>query len=99
MLSDFFFLSNFNDKYIHTFLVVIILIFIRLIINKIIKYKISNISKRYKWYKLNTYIICSLVINFFGWVYILSRRPFSSGDRIEIDGVKGDVIDIKLIKI
>ena len=132
MLSDFFFLSNFNDKYIHTFLVVIILIFIILIINKIIKYKVSNISKRYKWYKLNTYIIGSLVIfilipmwvndfkslftflgifsaglaialrdvviNFFGWVYILSRRPFSSGDRIEIDGVKGDVIDIKLME-
>jgi len=39
-----------------------------------------------------------VVINFFGWIYILSRRPFSSGDRIEIDGVKGDVIDIKLME-
>ena len=132
MLNEFSFLSNYNDKYIHTLFAIIIMIFIRFIIKKIIKYKVSNISKRYKWYKFNTYITVSLaiitiipmwisdfkslftflgifsaglaialrdvVINFFGWIYIISRRPFSSGDRIEIDGVKGDVIDIKLME-
>lgn len=38
-----------------------------------------------------------IVVNFFGWIYILSRRPFTTGDRIEINGVKGDVIDIKIM--
>jgi len=30
-----------------------------------------------------------------GWFLILVRRPFSVGDRIELGGVKGDVIDIR----
>ncbi|HOX40402.1 MAG TPA: mechanosensitive ion channel family protein [Candidatus Brocadiia bacterium] len=33
-----------------------------------------------------------------GWVYIIARRPFDIGDRIEIGGVRGDVIDIGLFK-
>jgi len=31
-----------------------------------------------------------------GWFLILLRRPFEVGDRIELGGVKGDVIDIRL---
>lgn len=37
-----------------------------------------------------------LIMNIAGWGYILSRTPFRVGDRIEIEGVSGDVIDIKL---
>jgi small-conductance mechanosensitive channel len=32
-----------------------------------------------------------------GWIFILWRRPFELGDRIEIDGVRGDVVDISLL--
>ena len=35
------------------------------------------------------------VSNSFGWLFIVTRRPFEVGDRIEIDGVAGDVIDIR----
>lgn len=31
--------------------------------------------------------------NLAGWLYILWRRPFDVGDRIEISGIAGDVID------
>ncbi|UDQ98006.1 mechanosensitive ion channel domain-containing protein [Lentisphaerota bacterium WC36G] len=31
---------------------------------------------------------------FAGWVYIIARRPFSTGDRIQIGDTQGDVIDI-----
>lgn len=34
------------------------------------------------------------ITSFFGWIYILVRRPFSVGDRIRIGGVKGDVIEL-----
>ena len=34
------------------------------------------------------------LVNMAGWLFILARHPFKVGDRIEIDGVKGDVIDI-----
>jgi len=34
------------------------------------------------------------IVNLFGWVYISWRRPFSVGDRITVDGLTGDVVDI-----
>jgi small-conductance mechanosensitive channel len=33
-----------------------------------------------------------------GWLMILVRKPYDVGDRIEIGGVKGDVIDIRLFQ-
>lgn len=36
--------------------------------------------------------------NMVGWAYILSRRPMSVGDRVEVDGTHGDVIDIRLFR-
>jgi small-conductance mechanosensitive channel len=33
-----------------------------------------------------------------GWVLILVRRPFEMGDRIEMNRVKGDVIDIRMFQ-
>lgn len=35
------------------------------------------------------------ITNLIGWMFIVSRRPFEMGDRIEIDGVAGDVVDIR----
>ena len=39
-----------------------------------------------------------VVLSIAGWFLILARRPFEAGDRIEINGVKGDVIDIRLLQ-
>ncbi len=36
--------------------------------------------------------------NMAGWVYLLTRRPFKVGDRIEISNLKGDVVDIRLFR-
>ena len=33
-----------------------------------------------------------------GWIFIVWRRPFSVGDRIEIGNVAGDVIDLRLFQ-
>jgi small-conductance mechanosensitive channel len=33
-----------------------------------------------------------------GWLFILWRRPFEMGDRIEVDGRAGDVIDLRLFQ-
>jgi small-conductance mechanosensitive channel len=35
--------------------------------------------------------------SFIGWVYILVRRPYRVGDRIQIDDATGDVIDVSYI--
>lgn len=37
-----------------------------------------------------------LIVALAGWVFIVWRRPFVVGDRIEIEGNLGDVIDIRL---
>ncbi len=36
--------------------------------------------------------------NVAGWVFVLTRRPFRLGDRIEVDGTRGDVVDIRLFR-
>lgn len=36
--------------------------------------------------------------DFAGWIFILTRRPFSVGDRIELGQHRGDVIDIRLFQ-
>ena len=36
--------------------------------------------------------------NLAGWVYIMLRRPFKPGDRVEIGDHAGDVIDIRLFR-
>jgi small-conductance mechanosensitive channel len=38
------------------------------------------------------------LLSFFGWIYIAFRAPYTTGDRIEINGVQGDVIDIRLLQ-
>jgi small-conductance mechanosensitive channel len=39
-----------------------------------------------------------LVVNFAGWGFILWRRPFEVGDRVQIDGHVGDVIDLRIFQ-
>ncbi|MDP7039103.1 MAG: mechanosensitive ion channel [Myxococcota bacterium] len=35
------------------------------------------------------------LMNLAGWIFIATRKPFSVGDRIEIDGHAGDVVDLR----
>jgi small-conductance mechanosensitive channel len=38
------------------------------------------------------------LVNLVGWVFILVRQPFKVGDRIQIGGHAGDVVDIRLFR-
>jgi small-conductance mechanosensitive channel len=42
--------------------------------------------------------LSDLLKNMAGWAFIMVRRPLELGDRIEIDGTKGDVVDIRLFR-
>ena len=42
--------------------------------------------------------LADVLKNMVGWLYILSRRPFQVGDRVEVSGIKGDVVDIRLFR-
>ena len=39
-----------------------------------------------------------LLVNLAGWGFIIWRRPFEVGDRIEIGSFKGDVIDVRIFQ-
>ncbi|MFW6006672.1 MAG: mechanosensitive ion channel family protein [Halanaerobiales bacterium] len=39
-----------------------------------------------------------LLANFVGWLFIIWRRPFSIGDRIEIKDRVGDIVDIRIFQ-
>lgn len=39
-----------------------------------------------------------LLVNLGGWLFIVLRKPFKIGDRIQLDSVIGDVIDIRLFQ-
>lgn len=40
--------------------------------------------------------LSDVLANLAGWLFIIVRRPFVVGDRIEIDGKIGDVVDVRL---
>lgn len=42
--------------------------------------------------------LADILKNMAGWVFILVRRPLRIGDRIEVDGISGDVVDIRLFR-
>ncbi len=37
------------------------------------------------------------IMNFVGWIMIIFQKPFRIGDRIEVNGIRGDVFDITLM--
>lgn len=39
-----------------------------------------------------------LILDFVGWLFIIFRRPFRVGDRIQIGNVAGDVIDLRVFQ-
>ncbi len=44
-------------------------------------------------------IVCSQpILSVFGWIYVIARRLYDIGDRIQLGDVQGDVMDISLFK-
>lgn len=40
-----------------------------------------------------------VLLNMAGWIYVMVRRPYKTGDRIELGDVAGDVIDIRVFQV
>ncbi|QTL98026.1 mechanosensitive ion channel [Iocasia frigidifontis] len=124
----------YNSRYqlLYSVLLILIISLLKWLVNKFINNNVKDITIRYKWRKMTTYLsfiitlalilpiwlkgfksfltylglstaglaiaLRDLIASFIGWVFIFWRRPFSIGDRIEIDGMAGDVIDIRLFQ-
>ncbi|MFH1768411.1 MAG: mechanosensitive ion channel domain-containing protein, partial [Candidatus Omnitrophota bacterium] len=81
-----------NIIYVLTFLIIIYIVFIWVRDINSITIFLSIIGAGLAL-ALQEVILCVA-----GWFLILLRRPFEVGDRIELGGVKGDVIDIRLFQ-
>jgi small-conductance mechanosensitive channel len=44
------------------------------------------------------YVLQDLILSIAGWAFIMIRAPYSTGDRIEISNIKGDILDIRLFQ-
>jgi small-conductance mechanosensitive channel len=42
--------------------------------------------------------LSDLLKNMAGWLYIVVRRPLWLGDRVEVNGTRGDVVDVRLFR-
>lgn len=42
--------------------------------------------------------LADVLENLAGWAYIVLRRPFKVGDRIEVEGRSGDVVDVRVFR-
>lgn len=42
--------------------------------------------------------LADVFLDIAGWLFIIFRRPFKVGDRIEINGTAGDVIDVRVFR-
>ena len=45
-----------------------------------------------------TIALKDLFVNFAGWIFLLVRKPFQLGDRVQIGENMGDVIDIRMFQ-
>lgn len=121
-----------HGKIIVSGTIVVILVFIRSLIMRIVWSRVQDVHARYVWRKSLVYIFALIglillvnvwfkgmadlgtyfglvsaglaialkdpVINVAGWLFIIMRRPFTLGDRIEINNHAGDVIDIRVFQ-
>jgi small-conductance mechanosensitive channel len=119
-------------KLIKSIIIITILWMLKLMVNKFILRKITNMKSRYQWRKIistsiavlgiiivgrlwyegvqsiATYLgllsagiaiaLKDIIANFAGWIFIISRKPFEVGDRIQIGKQAGDVIDLSIFE-
>lgn len=113
-------------------LVILLLALFRAIVLRIAWSRTQDVTIRYRWRKITTYVtvvlgillvirvwfagiqslatffglitaglaiaLKDLVTSLAGWLFILWRRPFQVGDRIQIGHFRGDVIDVRVFK-
>jgi small-conductance mechanosensitive channel len=121
-----------QGKLLISLLTILVILFLRRIILKIVFQRIKDIVVRYRWRKSSAYIafvfvvlilgrvwyegfesiatylgllsaglaiaLKDLLVNLAGWIFIMWRRPFEVGDRIQIGNLAGDVIDLRIFQ-
>ncbi len=124
--------ADFSGKLVSSFVVILLILFIRILVMKAVWRRTEVFQVRYHWRKTSNYIAFFLailflgrvwfkefqsvatflgllsaglaialkdpIVNLAGWLFILWRRPFSVGSRIQIGSHAGDVIDTRIFQ-
>ncbi len=124
--------SDIHLRIIGSLIIVIVLWLTRLFILRLVYRRVKDISARYWWRKISSYVVVGLgtilvgsiwfkgiehaatflglvaaglaialqspIADIAGWGFILWRRPFEVGDRIQVGDRIGDVIDIRVFQ-
>jgi small-conductance mechanosensitive channel len=119
-------------KLLISILTILVVLFLRRLILRILFQRIEDVLLRYRWRKSSAYIasvfvllvlgrvwfegfesiatflgllsaglaiaLKDLLVNLAGWIFIMWRRPFEVGDRIQIGNLAGDVIDLRIFQ-
>jgi small-conductance mechanosensitive channel len=119
-------------KLLISILTILVVLFLRRLVLKILFQRIEDVLVRYRWRKSSAYIasvfvllvlgrvwfegfesiatflgllsaglaiaLKDLLVNLAGWIFIMWRRPFEVGDRIQIGNLAGDVIDLRIFQ-
>jgi small-conductance mechanosensitive channel len=122
--------TDLQSKILISAIVVLVLVFVRRGVLRVVDRKVEDGRLRYRWSKTSAYTasvvgllllaqvwftairevgtflgllsagvaiaLKDLVADLAGWVFILWRRPFDPGDRIQIGEHAGDVVDIRI---
>jgi small-conductance mechanosensitive channel len=124
--------ADFSGKLLTSFVVILLILFIRKLVLKAVWRRTEVFQVRYHWRKTSNYVAFFLailflgrvwfeefqsvatflgllsaglaialkdpIVNLAGWLFILWRRPFSVGSRIQIGSHAGDVIDTRIFQ-
>ncbi len=82
------------NKRIHIIINIILIVLIFLLIEEYLNNIVTIISFTSA---AMTIVIKEIIINFFAGIYIKIRKPFQVEDRIEIDNIEGDVVNINIM--
>jgi len=124
--------ADMRFRIIGSLIVILLLWLTRLVILRIVYRRVEDMSTRYWWRKISSYVIVGLgiilvgsiwfkgieyaatflglvaaglaialqspITDVAGWGFILWRRPFEVGDRIQVGDRVGDVVDIRVFQ-
>ena len=120
------------EKLIISVIFIVILTLLKFLGNVIVRKRVKDVTKAYRWNRaiVNIYTVLLIILvgsvwvkgmkslttflglasaglaiamhdtiaNLAGWAFIMSVKPFKVGDRIEVDKIMGDVIDIRILQ-
>jgi len=124
--------ADFSGKLVNSFVVILLILFIRILVVKAVWRRTEVFQVRYHWRKTSNYVAFFLailflgrvwfkefhsvatflgllsaglaialkdpIVNLAGWLFILWRRLFSVGSRIQIGSHAGDVIGTRIFQ-